>query len=87
MASCSAEERSGPLLAPRIPATCEPRHLKRRRYQQSTKMRSIISIVCMMPLMLIVGLDGPAASAVLPTGGVAGGLLASTTKTIDWWRS
>ena len=50
-------------------------------------MRNIISIVCMMPLMLIVGLDGPAASAVLPTGGVAGGLLASTTKTIDWWRS
>jgi hypothetical protein len=36
----------------------------------------------MMPFMLIVGLDGSAASAVLPTGGPGGGLLAAPA-----WRS
>ena len=34
----------------------------------------------MMPLMLIVGLDGSAASAVLPTGWVVGGLLAAFAR-------
>jgi hypothetical protein len=37
----------------------------------------------MMPFMLIAGLDGDAASAVLPTGGVVGGLLAASAWPSD----
>jgi hypothetical protein len=76
LAGRSAGERSGPLLAPRLrpPAFAAP--LERGRYPQFTESVNIIQIVCMMPLMLIAGLDGSVASAVLPTGGVMGGLFA-----------
>ncbi len=82
LASRSAEERSGPLLAVRLlqPAFAPP--LECGRYLQSTDTVNIILIVCMLPIMLIAGLDGSAASAVLPTGGVLGGLLAASA-----WRS